>query len=149
MLWRVVLITGVALVLVLAVNNQLSVFAQKTKSNERILSEKLVDLNTDGRLEKIVKIKRDNSIVVRVLELLKKGTTVIQVTSGEFVFANSDEGFVKLKQGLVSLTFEDVDHNGQKDILVSTFDKLRKKSLLHTLSWKKQKRKLELIKEEF
>src|SRR3990167_215119 len=138
------LLSGVALFLVLAANQKITplVAALTAHAQERILAEKLVDLDHDGQMEKVVKIKQDGKISVQIYHLYGFQDSVQSKLIAQYQFPTGEDGFIYDKQSITNLAFSDVNKNGQLEILVSFFDETTKESKVHTLAWDKNQNNL-------
>lgn len=149
-MWKIV--WGVAaLVGVLLINRQLPFFplfydkAQATPK-ERLVAEKKIDLDQDGRTEIVKKISTKTGITVRISEEIE---TTPSKPLAEYTFDLGEESYIFLKTNFSNLDFADVDYDGQLEILVSVFDKKSQKSELNILSWNKKEGTLKKISEGY
>ncbi len=155
-MWKIVWVMA-ALVGVLLINRQLPFFplfydkAQatpkaKAKDKERLVAEKKIDLDQDGRTEIIKKISTKTGITVRISEEIE---TTPSKPLAEYTFELGEESYIFLKTNFSNLNFADVNYDGQLEILVSVFDKKSQKSELNILSWNKKEGTLEKISEGY
>jgi hypothetical protein len=145
-MWKMVWVMA-ALVGVLLINRQLPFFPlfydkAQAKDKERVVAEKKIDLDQDGRTEIIKKISTKTGITVRISEEIE---TTPSKPLAEYTFELGEESYVYLKTNFSNLNFADVNYDGQLEILVSVFDKKSQKSELNILSWNKKEGTLDPI----
>ena len=151
-MWRYVVIVAVSAMVVLAVNDKIvPVFltlARSAQSTETILAEKLIDLDNDGQVEKIIKTKRKGSLSVRVYKLLAVRDALHSELWGQYDFPTSEEGFIYYKTAITNLAFSDINQDGRLEIIVSLFDREARKSTYHALAWDPIQKTLRRLQEE-
>ena len=151
-MWRYVVIVAVSAMVVLAVNDKIvPVFltlARSAQSTETILAEKLIDLDNDGQVEKIIKTKRKGSLSVRVYKLLAVRDALHSELWGQYDLDSSEEGFIYYKTAITNLAFSDINQDGRLEIIVSLFDREARKSTYHALAWDPIQKTLRRLQEE-
>lgn len=151
-MWRYVVIVAVSAMVVLAANDKIAPFfltlARSAQFKETILAEKLIDLDSDGQFEKIIKIKRKGSLSVRVYKLLAVRDTLHSELWGQYDLPASEEGFIYYKTAITNLAFADINQDGRLEIIVSLFDREARKSTYHALEWNPVQKTLGRLKEE-
>ena len=151
-MWRYVVIVAVSAMVVLAVNDKIvPVFltlARSAQSTETILAEKLIDLDSDGQVEKIIKTKRKGSLSVRVYKLLAVRDALHSELWGQYDLDSSEEGFIYYKTAITNLAFSDINQDGRLEIIVSLFDREARKSTYHALAWDPIQKTLRRLQEE-
>lgn len=152
-MWRYVVIVAVSAMVVLAANDKIAPFfltlARSAQSKETILAEKLIDLDSDGQLEKVIKTKRKGSLHVRVYRLLAVRETLNSELWGHYDLPASEEGFMYYKTAITNLAFADLNQDGRLEIIVSLFDREARKSTYHALAWDPVQKTLRRLKEEY
>ena len=149
-MWRMVWIVLVAWVVVLAGNKKgaFSPSQGEPLPTTELLSEHLIDLDQDGHLEKVTRSKTEEGILIEIYQLIEKQEGIIQERVGSHKFPAGNEGFILFRTSITHIAFEDLDKNGQLEIIVSFFDKTTKKSSFCTLAWNKTSKKLDKVQRE-
>ncbi|MBI3019530.1 MAG: hypothetical protein HYY61_06555 [Deltaproteobacteria bacterium] len=146
------MIVAVSAMVVLAANDNIAPFfltlARSAQFKETILAEKLIDLDSDGQFEKVIKTKRKGSLSVRVYKLLAARDTLHSELWGQYDLPASEEGFIYYKTAITNLAFADLNQDGRLEIIVSFFDREARKSTYHALAWDSVQGILKRLKEE-
>ena len=139
-----------SVVFVLAVNRKIMPILSSIASspNSIVLAERIVDLDQDGRPERVVKIKNKNNISIQVYELLENRGTIYTGLAGQYDIQSSEDGFIFYKSVITNLAFADDNADGQVEIIVSFFDKNTKESSFMTLQWDKKQKTLRKMTKE-
>ena len=152
-MWRIVVIVTLSAVVVLAANDKIAPFfltlARSAQFKETLLAEKLIDLDHDGQVEKVIKTKQKSSLHVRVYKLLTVRDTLRSELWGQYDLAASEEGFIYYKTAITNLAFSDLNQDGRLEIIVSLFDREARKSTYHVLTWDPVQKTLRRLEEEY
>lgn len=147
------MIAAVSAVVVLAANDKIAPFflalARSAQVKEIILAEKLIDLDNDGQVEKVIKTKHKNSLSVRVYKLLAIRDALHSELWGQYDLPSSQEGFIYYKTAITNLAFSDLNQDGRLEIIVSLFDREARKSTYHALTWDPVQKTLRRLQEEY
>lgn len=147
------MIAAVSAMVVLAANDKIAPFfltlARSAQSQETILAEKLIDLDNDGQIEKVIKSKRKGTLSVRIYKLLAVRDTLRSELWGQYDLPASEEGFIYYKTAITNLAFADLNQDGRLEIIVSFFDKEARQSTYHALVWDPVQKTLRRLPEKY
>jgi len=147
---KVVWMAGLSFILVLAANYKISNLFSKAEapSQEVLLAVRMIDLDQDGQVEKIIKTQNKHVTKIQVYHLEGHYTDVTEKLVGEYQFPHSRESFIFFKTSITNLAFADTTGDGHKEIIVSYFDEASKKSNFYLLKWDKAKHELIRVEKE-
>src|SRR3989338_1551495 len=152
-MWRTVVIAAVSVIVVLAANDKIAPFfltlARSAQVKEILLAEKLINLDNDGQVEKVIKTKQKGSLHVRVYKLLAIRDSLHSELWGQYDLPASEEGFTYYKTAITNLAFSDLNQDGRLEIIVSLFDREARKSTYHVLTWDPVQKTLRRLEEEY
>ncbi|HBQ20672.1 MAG: hypothetical protein A2Z91_06735 [Deltaproteobacteria bacterium GWA2_38_16] len=149
-MWRYGVIVVLSCLVVLAANRKIlpliSILSSSPK--EIILAEKMIDLDGDKKSEKVIKLKKGNSLALQIYELKEDHGIISTQLTTQYEIPESEDSFIYYKTRVTNLAFIDSNQDNQQEIIVSFFDKKTKTSSFCTLLWNKDQKTLTKAKGE-